>query len=288
VIHSHEEGAFWGAPLALLFRKKHIYDMHSSLPQQFENFRYANVSIVKRFFRMMERFVIRRSHGVIYICAELKDVIDSIDRGKPSVLIENFGAEEGFGANGDAVRIDTAGWNGHFRLLYAGTLESYQGIDLLLKSLTHVKDLDFVLLIVGGEEEQVRGYRAMAGELGVLEKVRFVGKVSPDHVEGYYRIADALISTRVRGTNTPLKIYKYLMSGKPVIATRISSHTQVLNDQISILAEPDERRIAESIRQAVTDGEMLERVKENARAYVRERFSYDRYLELTSKVYGSI
>jgi glycosyltransferase involved in cell wall biosynthesis len=288
VIHSHEEGAFWGTVLARIFRKKHIYDMHSSLPQQFENFRYANVSLVKSFFGMMERFVIRSSNGVIYICAELKSVIDSIDPAKPAVLIENFGAEEGLGIADSGEGVDTRDSDGQFTLLYAGTLESYQGIDLLLRSLTYLKDVSFVLLIVGGEDEQIQHYRKMADELGVIEKVRFAGKVSPERVEQYYQLADALISTRVRGTNTPLKIYKYLMSGKPVIATRISSHTQVLNDEIAILVEPDEQHIAESIRQAITDGEMLERVKENARLYVQERFSYGRYLELTRRMYASV
>jgi hypothetical protein len=86
IIHSHEEGAFWGTLFAMIFKKKHIYDMHSSLPQQFENFHYANFSIVKSIFRWLEKYVIIRSHGVIYICKELKTVIDSIDPGKPSVL----------------------------------------------------------------------------------------------------------------------------------------------------------------------------------------------------------
>lgn len=288
VIHSHEEGAFWGSVFARLFRRKHIYDMHSSLPQQFENFRYANLSLVKFLFRLMERFVIHRSHAVIYICPELKDVIDSVDRGKTAVLIENFGAEEGLGTRQTSGSIEAGECNGRFKLLYAGTLESYQGIDLLLKSVTHLKDVNFVLLIVGGEEEQIRKYRAMAEELGILEKVRFIGRVSPENVERYYRIADALISTRVRGNNTPLKIYKYLLSGKPVIATRISSHTQVLNDDISILVDLDERNIAQNIRRAVSDDTALARVRENAKAYVKERFSYGRYLELTKQIYASI
>ena len=42
------------------------------------------------------------------------------------------------------------------------------------------------------------------------------------------RRCDVLVSPRSRGTNTPLKIYQYLRSGKPIVATRLLTHTQVL------------------------------------------------------------
>ena len=40
-----------------------------------------------------------------------------------------------------------------------------------------------------------------------------------------------------RGTNTPLKIYQYLRSGRPIVATRLLTHTQVLDDDVAILTE---------------------------------------------------
>jgi glycosyltransferase involved in cell wall biosynthesis len=49
-------------------------------------------------------------------------------------------------------------------------------------------------------------------------------------VPRYHRLADVLVTTRSRGTNTPLKIYQYLRAGRPIVATDIRSHTQVLDD----------------------------------------------------------
>ncbi len=288
VIHSHEEGAFWGVLLAKIFGTRHVYDMHSSLPQQFGNFHYADVWVVRRIFLLLEWLVIRNSDAVIYICPELKTVIDAVDGSKPSVLIENFGAEAGFSGEAEGQEAEIRSHNGVFKLVYAGTLESYQGIDLLIGSLKHVRDVDFVLLVVGGDDQQIDHYRAMAKRLDVENRVEFVGSVSPENVEAYYRMADALISTRTKGTNTPLKIYKYLMSGKPVIATRIWSHTQVLNDEIALLAEASEEDIAEKIRQAVTDQDLLGRVTDNARNYVRERYTYDEYLRRTREIYTEV
>jgi glycosyltransferase involved in cell wall biosynthesis len=41
VLHTHEEAAFFGVLLSKIFRTPHIYDMHSSLPHQLENFKYG-------------------------------------------------------------------------------------------------------------------------------------------------------------------------------------------------------------------------------------------------------
>ena len=53
-----------------------------------------------------------------------------------------------------------------------------------------------------------------------------------------------LTSPRSKGTNTPLKIYQYLRSGKPIVATRLLTHTQVLDDDTAMLTAPDPQAFA--------------------------------------------
>src|SRR5438552_4789808 len=72
-IHSHEEGGVIGALLGMLLRVPHLYDMHSSLPQQLTNFAFSRSRILTRVFLAIERFMIRRSRGVIVICPSLED-----------------------------------------------------------------------------------------------------------------------------------------------------------------------------------------------------------------------
>src|SRR3954469_15775744 len=64
-IHSHEEGGVIGAALAAVLRVPHLYDMHSSLPQQLSNFAFSGSRTMKRVFLAIERFMIRRSRVVI-------------------------------------------------------------------------------------------------------------------------------------------------------------------------------------------------------------------------------
>src|SRR5262245_35123709 len=88
-IHSHEEGGVIGAVLAMVLRVPHLYDMHSSLPQQLNNFAFSRSSIVRRVFDAVERFMIRRSRVVIVICPSLEETVQAIEPGARTVLIEN-------------------------------------------------------------------------------------------------------------------------------------------------------------------------------------------------------
>src|SRR5712692_3798604 len=67
-IHSHEEGGLIGIVLAALLRVPHLYDMHSSLPQQLSNFAYSRSRILARLFGAIERLMIRRSRVIVVIC----------------------------------------------------------------------------------------------------------------------------------------------------------------------------------------------------------------------------
>ena len=60
-VHSHEEGSIIGVLLALALGVPHLYDMHSSLPQQLTNFEFTKSRLLKHLFATMERFVVRLS-----------------------------------------------------------------------------------------------------------------------------------------------------------------------------------------------------------------------------------
>src|SRR5678816_2074362 len=70
-VHSHEEGGAIGVVLAALLRVPHLYDMHSSLPQQVENFGYRGLPGLARMLGWIERLMVRRSRVVIVICEDL-------------------------------------------------------------------------------------------------------------------------------------------------------------------------------------------------------------------------
>ena len=89
LIHTHEEAGFWGTVLARLFRIPHIYDMHSSLPQQLTNFKFTRSLSLIKLFERMEQWILKYSSGVITICRDLFDYVNKIVPERGSELIEN-------------------------------------------------------------------------------------------------------------------------------------------------------------------------------------------------------
>lgn len=284
-VHSHEEGSFIGVVLAAAMGVPHLYDMHSSLPQQLTNFAFSRSRLLRRLFEWGERFVLRRSRVVIVICPHLEETVRAIEPAVPAVLIENSPG------SGDA---PVAGSGRHVRqvlgvgaeapvVLYTGTFEAYQGLDLLFAAAAHAarRRPDLRVVLAGGRPDQIEKARAQARAAGAGEVVIFAGQRPAEEIPEFLDAADVLVSPRSSGTNTPLKIYQYLRSGRPIVATRLLTHTQVLNDEVAYLAEPTPQAFGDAILDALADPDRARGVGERARCLADTKYSYETYLERT-------
>jgi glycosyltransferase involved in cell wall biosynthesis len=297
VVHAHEEAVFICLFLKPLFGFKLVYDMHSSLPQQLSNFRFTTSKFLISIFEKLEEACLRAADVVITICPDLAGYASR----RPGHLENHFLIENSIF---DPVRLDatppeTAGRlpslddagppelpQGKKLIVYAGTLEPYQGIDILVRSLPLVLETleDAFLVIVGGSDEQVERYEKLAREIGVAENTRFTGRVAQSAAKKYCSAASVLVSPRSDGTNTPLKVYEQLASGIPLVATRIYSHTQVLTDDLAILVTPKPGALAAGIIQALADGEKARSLAERARKYYEDNYSRPVYRRKIQRV----
>jgi glycosyltransferase involved in cell wall biosynthesis len=161
-------------------------------------------------------------------------------------------------------------------VLYTGNFESYQGIPLFLEASALVDEKSVVFLLVGGNPPHVEEMKKRVSELKIADRVRFTGQVSPSKVPLFIEMADVLVSPRTTGTNTPLKIYSFLKSGKPVVATNLWTHSQILNDKISVLADPDPKSFAQGILFALNDPVASERAL-TAKKMTDKDYTFDNY-----------
>ena len=284
-VHSHEEGSFIGVVLAAVLGVPHLYDMHSSLPQQLTNFAFSRSRMLRRVFEVLERFVIRRSRVVIVICPHLEETVRSIDRVVPTVLIENSpgSGDTPIAGSGQRIRQELELPATAPVVLYTGTFEAYQGLDLLFAAAAYViarkPDVRFVL--AGGRPEQIDAARGDARAAGLADAVIFAGQRPADEIPAFLDAADALVSPRSSGTNTPLKIYQYLRSGRPIVATRLLTHTQVLDDAVAFLSAATPEGFGAAILDALSDPERARMVGARARQLADTKYSYEAYLTRT-------
>jgi glycosyltransferase involved in cell wall biosynthesis len=287
VIHSHEEGSLIGVLLASALGVPHLYDMHSSLPQQLSNFSFSRSRLLERCFAWMERFVIRRSRVVVVICPHLDKTVRAIDRNVPTILIENApgSGDAPVDGSGAVIRQHLGIASGVPVVLYTGTFEPYQGLDLLFGAAKTVKRArpDVRVVLAGGRPEQVVAARAQATALGIEDVVVFAGQRPAEEIPAFLDASDVLVSPRSTGTNTPLKIYQYLRSGRPIVATRLLTHTQVLNDDIAYLTDPTADAFGAAILAALADRDGARERARRARNLADTKYSYEAYLASTRR-----
>lgn len=175
-------------------------------------------------------------------------------------------------------------------LMYIGNLESYQGIGLLLNSFKLVCEAtDRVeLFIIGGESADIKSYTLLSERIGISTRVHFLGPRPVKSLSQYLEQADILVSPRIKGKNTPMKIYSYLGSGRAVVATNLETHTQVLTDQVAVLADPNPDQFAEGILALVQDTEMRERLGKAGKELVDEQFSLAAFKKRANRLLDEI
>ncbi len=273
LIHAVEEAGFIALFLQRLFRVPFVLDVDSSMTTQLAE-RFHWMRHFSSILEWLESRPARRALAVVPMCEDLAVRARRHSRGivfvlKDVSLLDNAtGAEEV-----EDLRLQYA-IDGPI-LMYVGNLEEYQGIDLLLESFAMMSQArsDAHLLIIGGSDEHIDKYRRKAEVLRVGNLVHFTGRKPVANLSGYLKQSDLLVSPRTHGTNTPMKIYSYLDSGVPVLATRLPTHTQVVTENEAALVSPDAHEMAETMQSLLNDHAESARLSRNARDLIAKEHS---------------
>ncbi|MBN2381865.1 methyltransferase domain-containing protein [bacterium] len=287
IIHTHEEASFMGTIFRWYYRIPHLYDMHSDLAQQLANFKMSGASVLAGLVRIGERWVINHSDFIIGICTTLGETIRSLNANASWSIIENsplpYKAELGDPELEQRVEQLLQPIANHL-IIYTGTVEVYQGLDLLMDAAEKVIEVrtDICFVIIGGSADQVRELQAQLDRRGLSASFRLIGQRPPEEIPYFLDRATMLVSPRIRGTNTPLKIYSYLASGVPIVATDLLTHTQVLDHETALLVAPGSEALAHGILTVLDQPELGHTLATAAEKKYRECYSYDIYLTKVS------
>lgn len=292
VIHSHEEASFFAIFLANFFRTYHVYDMHSSLPRQLENFNFGNNRLLIGLFEWLEGLTLRTADVVITVGTDLERLVRQRHPHANLHLIENISLYTGNPPTAEAVQALREQWGVQERpvVVYTGTFETYQGLPMLLESakIAIRRRPDLMFLLVGGTPCQVDELQAEIDAAGLNENVRLTGMVLPMEALAYTEMANILVSPRIHGTSVPLKIYTYMHAGKPIVATRIQAHTQVITRENAMLVDVDPVAMADSFCRLLDDHELCQRLGRRARHTAQERYSLDNLVAHVSAAYAPL
>lgn len=237
-------------------------------------------SIKYRMIKAIEQSAFEKADAVSCICEGLK--MDLIKRGIPknklfvtpnAVDINNFQPlhkrdielEQKFNLSGKKV------------IAFIGTFFKYEGLHYTIEAISEIAKIrkDIHLLLVGAGNE-LDNLKQQVKTQGLEEFVTFVGRVPFAEVSRYYSLADVMVfpreSIRLTELVTPLKPLESMAQYKPVIASDIGGHKELIQDGKTGFLFPADNStaLADKIIEVIDDQDLLTEISEQGLAYVRE------------------
>jgi glycosyltransferase involved in cell wall biosynthesis len=289
VVHAVEEAAHLVAPFARLLRVPLVMDVDSSIPDQLRYSGFATRGPILGLAEVLERHALGHAAAVVTVCTSLTEGVKARVGGAPVFQIEDPPLTD----RGDLPSNDEVtalrrelGLSSLPVVLYSGNFEPYQGVEMLVDASPLVPGAQF--LFMGGEPDEIERLEGRARALGAEARCVFSGKQPPSQLPGFLAAADLLASPRSRGENTPFKVFTYLASGRPLVATRIPSHTQLLGDETAFLVEPTAEGLAGGIRAVLESPEEARVRAECGYALIRSEYSATRHREKVAAAYAAV
>ncbi len=286
VIHGIEDAGPIAAVLARRHGAKMIFEKHSD-PASYKKGFVRNC--VMAAYRRVERFSILRADAVIGTGPALVAQAQQIAPGKPvhhvfdipSSLVEPDPAlvrqaRERLGLPAGAVLA-----------LYVGSFAVYQGIDLLFRAIPHAlrKNPNLHFAVIGGSPEQIDKRQTALMDLGLADRVLFPGHVHPDELPHLLAAADILLSPRIAGGNTPLKLLDYVKAGRAIVACDNPANRLILDESNAVLAAPAPEAFAEGVAALAADGPRRERLGAAGRQLHLSTYNYRQFRKRLADVY---
>jgi len=215
-----------------------------------EEFQAERRGLRLRFLRATRTAALRRARCIVVPSAYLRQIATGwgLDPSRVDV-VPNPAPEVPEHPTRDEARA-TLGIDG-FALGVAGRLTAQKALGDTLEALARVPDV--ALLVLGDGPERAELERR-AGELGLADRVRFLGAGTRDDVIALFRAVDAALLTSA-WENLPHTLLEALATGTPVIATAVGGIPEVVRDgENGLLVPPrDIAAIASAIDRLVHD-----------------------------------
>lgn len=176
-------------------------------------------------------------------------------------------------------------------ILFVGSISKNKGIHILIMAfyllLEYSKDIKLVIV---GEGPYIGKIKTMVAHLGIGNKVAFTGRIPNTDLSHYYNLADIVVVPSIGVEGFPIVVIEAMACGKPVIASNIGGiPTSIEHLKTGVLVKPgDYKELFNWMLKLLEDEELADHLGSNARKRVVERFSIDKMVEDTIKVYKEL
>ena len=243
--------------------------------------------------RSMETWACRKASQVAVLCNGIRNdlVLRGIPEEKLIVVFNGINPEDLHTLDFDENLAKGLGTSGKMVLGFVGSFYRYEGLDLLVKAfakLCETRD-NLVLLLVGGGEME-KELRNQADKASLHGKVIIPGRFPHADIPRIYSLMDILVyprySMRLTELVTPLKPLEAMAMGKPLVASDIGGHRELIrNESTGVLFSPgDVSALTAALLRLLDDAGLREKLAVQGSNWVRQHHTWS----ITTAIYSTI
>ncbi|MBI3987048.1 MAG: glycosyltransferase family 4 protein [Lentisphaerae bacterium] len=288
-IHAVEEAAALGVFLAGRSGARLIYEKHSD-PNSYRGGFVRN--LVMSLYGRTEKFSARHADAIIgtgpglveqarraapdkpvHHIFDIPSSLTPVDDGKAAEL------RRGLRKTPDEVLVT-----------YVGSFAVYQGIELLFHAMALVlaRHPAVRFIIIGGTPDEIAERTDWLRRQGMDSRVTFLGKIPPDALPDVLAASDILLSPRISGVNTPLKLLDYFKADRAIVATDNAANRQLLDDTCAVLVPAEPEAFAAGIGRLVQDAALRSRLAAEGRRRIQATYNFEEFKRRLNACYEQL
>ena len=262
IIYSRDQFTLW---FLSFFDKKFVYEIHS-FPKR----------------AALYRRIWKKAHKIIVITSVLKNLVVRAGTSEEKIMIAPDAVDtadfEAVSQTVDELKIELGLPKDEFLVGYVGrfkTLGMEKGIKTMIEALP-ILDGGVKMVFVGGEELEIKEYKNLANRFNVSVQCVFIGYQPRLRAIKYIKAMDALVIPfpdvpHYAFYASPLKLFEYMASGRPIIASDLPALREILNDKNALFFKPDSAsELAQAVKMLKSSHTLGYHLSQQALADVRE------------------
>lgn len=255
-------GLFWGSV---------FIELHS-LPKQINDFK---------------KYILRKASGLIGLTSFIKSRLLDLGINSNKIFIahdavrqEDFPRDISVGEARGKLGLDKAG---HI-FGYIGTLRTMgmeKGVSTAIDALQFLPE-SYKLYIVGGEVQDIEYYKSYSQTKNLVSRVIFAGKVPHADIPMYIGACDVVVAPFPANEHysyymSPLKIFEYMASKRPMVVTDLPSLNEILvREKTALFVAPEDYKgLGEAIKRLVEDKALSLRLSDGAYQEMLAKYTWE-------------
>ncbi len=258
---------------------------------------YLESSWKYRLVHALETWACRRVSHLAVLCEGIK--VDLRKRGisesQITIVPNGIHADDFQSCPADEEFRDAWGLDGKTVIGFVGSFYRYEGLDILVEAFAKLlkKKGNLVLLLVGGGEVEEE-LKAQVQRLSLTSHVIFGGRVPHERIPGVYGLFDFLVyprnSIRLTELVTPLKPLEAMAMKKPVVASDIGGHHELIRDGVTgvLFRAGNVDSLVKVLDELIRNPQQVKRLVQQGKQWVMRERSWEKIVKQYMSIYQKV